>query len=90
MPVSRFAVLAGVPLRTYRRRIAVARAGGPPGKGPWPAPAVDTVEPVAAKYAEDWPAWGHRKIAAMMRADVDPCTHSDFSATLSSNCWRTP
>lgn len=30
---------------------------------------MDTVEPVAAKYAEDWPAWGHRKIAAMMRAD---------------------
>jgi putative transposase len=23
----------------------------------------------AAKYAADWPAWGHRKIAAMMRAD---------------------
>jgi len=41
----------------------------PPGKGPWPAPVVDLLEPVAAKYAEDWPAWGHRKIAAMMRAD---------------------
>jgi transposase InsO family protein len=24
---------------------------------------------MAAKYAGDWPAWGHRKIAAMMRAD---------------------
>ncbi|MEU0500089.1 hypothetical protein [Nocardia sp. NPDC005998] len=23
----------------------------------------------AAKYAEEWPAWGHRKIAALMRAD---------------------
>ncbi len=69
MPVSRFAVLAGIPIRTYRRRLAVARAGGPPGKGPWPAPVVDLLEPVAAKYAEDWPAWGHRKIAAMMRVD---------------------
>ena len=56
-------------IRTYRRRLAVARAGGPPGKGPWPAPVVDLLEPVAAKYAEDWPAWGHRKIAPMMRAD---------------------
>jgi putative transposase len=38
-------------------------------KGPWPAPVVDSVEAVAAKYAEAWPAWGHRKIAALMRAD---------------------
>ncbi len=24
---------------------------------------------MSAKYAEAWPAWGHRKIAALMRAD---------------------
>jgi len=30
---------------------------------------VDAIEAVAAKYAADWPASGHRKIAAMMRAD---------------------
>lgn len=38
-------------------------------KGPWPAPKVDQYEAIAAKYAQDWPAWGHRKIAALMRAD---------------------
>jgi len=38
-------------------------------KGPWPAPVVDSVEAVSAKYAGAWPAWGHRKIAALMRAD---------------------
>ncbi|GAB3399374.1 transposase [Flindersiella endophytica] len=27
------------------------------------------MEAVAAKYAADWPAWGHRKIAAMIRVD---------------------
>ncbi|MER5226405.1 integrase core domain-containing protein [Streptomyces flaveus] len=32
-------------------------------------PTADAVEATAAKYAADWPAWGHRKIAAMMRAD---------------------
>jgi transposase InsO family protein len=32
-------------------------------------PAVDEIEATAAKYAEAWPAWGHRKIAALMRAD---------------------
>lgn len=68
MPVSRFARLAGIPERTYRHRRAQLHAGRP-AKGPWPAPAVDAIEPIAAKYAADRPAWGHRKIAAMMRAD---------------------
>ena len=27
---------------------------------PWPAPRVDAIEALAAKYAADWPAWGHR------------------------------
>ncbi|WP_280331409.1 integrase core domain-containing protein [Nocardia wallacei] len=68
MPVSRFARLAGIPERTYRRRRARLRGGAPPC-GPWPAPKVERFEPIAAKYANEWPAWGHRKIAAMMRAD---------------------
>ena len=68
MPVSRFSRLAGIPERTYRRRLARHRAGDP-STGPWPAPKVDDIEATAAKYAVDWPAWGHRKIAAMMRAD---------------------
>ena len=68
MPVSRFTALAGIPERTYRRRLARLRAGDHV-KGPWPAPKVESVEALAAKYAADWPAWGHRKIAALMRAD---------------------
>lgn len=68
MPVSRFAPLAGIPERTYRRRLARLRHGAPV-KGPWPTPQVDAWEGLAARYATDWPAWGHRKIAAMMRAD---------------------
>jgi len=67
-PVSRFAALAGIPERTYRRRLARLRAGDV-GKGPWPAPRVDAIDALAAKYAADWPARGHRKVAAMMRAD---------------------
>jgi putative transposase len=68
LPVSRFARLTGIPERAYRRRLARRRDGDPPN-GPWPSPKVDQFEPIAAKYAEEWPAWGHRKIAAMMRAD---------------------
>jgi putative transposase len=54
--------------RSYHRKLARLRNGGA-GKGPWPAPVVDSVEALAAKYAEAWPAWGHRKIAALMRVD---------------------
>jgi putative transposase len=68
LPVSRFARLAGIPRRTYHRRLARV-LHGESVKGPWPAPVVDAVESLAAKYAEAWPAWGHRKIAALMRAD---------------------
>lgn len=30
---------------------------------------MDAVEPLVAKYAGDWPAWGHRKIFGLMRAE---------------------
>lgn len=72
MPTSRFCALLGIPRRTYTRWQARSRTGGldlADRKGPWPAPVVDEVEPVAAKYAADWPGWGHRKIYGLMRAD---------------------
>jgi putative transposase len=68
MPILRFCQLTGIPRRTYTRWRAKVAAGSPP-KGPWPAPVVDEIEPVAAKYAADWPAWGHRKIHWLMSAD---------------------
>jgi hypothetical protein len=68
MQTSRFTALIGVPERSWRRWQSRARAGDPP-KGPWPAPVVEVIEPVAAKYATDWPAWGHRKVHALMTAD---------------------
>lgn len=68
MPVSRFAALAGIAERTYWYWLARHRNGWPV-KGPWPTPAVDAIEALAAKYAAQRPAWGHRKIAALLRAD---------------------
>ena len=38
-------------------------------KGPWPAPVRDRVEPAAIAYADRFPAWGHRKLAMLMRID---------------------
>jgi len=37
---------------------------------------------LAAKYAEAWPAWGYRKIAAMMRADGHQVTNSSVQRAL--------
>lgn len=68
MPVSRFCQLTGIPRRTYHRWMANVRRTGR-AKGPWPAPVVDGAEALVAKYAADWPAWGHRKIYGLMRAD---------------------
>ena len=68
LSVSRVAELVGVPRRTYHYRLARLRAGDP-AKGPWPAPVVDRIEPVVAKYAAEWPAWGHRKIRAIATVD---------------------
>lgn len=62
-------MLTGIPRRTCHRKLARHRSGESAGKGPWPAPAAGAIEPVAAKYAADWPAWGNRKIHAMMAAD---------------------
>lgn len=81
LPVSRFAFLARIPERTYRRRLARLRAGDPP-KGPWPAPVVDRIEELAAKYAQEWPAWGYRKIGALMRADGHEVTNSSVQRAL--------
>ena len=69
MPVSRFCQLTGIPRRTYHRKLARARSGEPAVKSPRPAPVVERWEPVVAKYAADWPAWGHRKIHTLMAVD---------------------
>ena len=43
---------------------------------------VDRIEALAAKYAETWPAWGYRKIAAIMRADGHQVTNSSVQRAL--------
>jgi transposase InsO family protein len=81
MPVSRFCALTGIPRRTYHRWQAKARAGMP-AKGPWPAPVVDPAEALVAKYAADWPAWGHRKIYGLMRADGHQLSRSSVERAM--------
>ena len=45
-------------------------------------PRVDGIEAAAVKYAADWPAWGHRKIAALMRVDGYQVSTSTVQRTL--------
>lgn len=78
MPIARFSELIGMPRRTYTRRRSRWLAGEPV-KGPWPAPVVEAIEPTVAKLAEAWPAWGHRKIAALHAIE-----HPDLVASVSS------
>ncbi len=55
LTTSRPSELIGVPRRTYQYRLSKWRAGDPV-KGPRPAPVVDRIEPLVAKYAERWEA----------------------------------
>jgi putative transposase len=65
-----FTAPLGMPRATwYRWRAAVTGGAARPGKGPWPAPVVDQIEPLAAKHAEQWAAWGHRKVWGLLAAD---------------------
>lgn len=68
MSTARFVRLLGVPERSYRRWQQRQRQGRAM-KGPWPAPQQDRVEPAAVEYADRFPAWGHRKVAELMRID---------------------
>ena len=68
MPTSRFCALIGMPERTWRRHQARARAARPV-KGPWPRPARARVREAVRAHALAHPAWGHRKVWAMVRYD---------------------
>ena len=68
MPTSRWCEKFGVPERTWRRWQSRSRAGEPV-KGPWPKPARDAVRDRVLAHAAAHPAWGHRKIWAMVRHD---------------------
>jgi transposase InsO family protein len=68
MSTTRFCALIDMPERTWRRWQAKARAGGC-SKGPWPRPARAAALGLARNHALAHPAWGHRKVWAMVRHD---------------------
>jgi len=68
LSVSRFCEIAGVPRASWYRHARRA-AEDLPARGPWPAPVRDRIEQPAAQLALEWPAWGHRKIHALLTVD---------------------
>jgi putative transposase len=68
LTISRFCELAGIHRSTYHRWAARARDGAPP-RGPWPRPVRDRISAAARELALEWPAWGHRKLWALLVAD---------------------
>ncbi|HPZ51119.1 MAG TPA: IS3 family transposase, partial [Propionibacteriaceae bacterium] len=68
MSTARFCQLIDMPERTWRRWQAKTTAGGQ-AKGPWPAPARESARDRVLCHAHKHPAWGHRKIWAMVRHD---------------------
>ncbi len=68
MSTARFCQLIDMPERTWRRWQANARAGGRV-KRRWPRPARQAAKERALGHALAHPAWGHRKIWAMVRHD---------------------
>jgi putative transposase len=81
---TRFCRLIETPERTWRRWQARTRAGDSL-KGPWPTPAQDAVEAAAVAKAKDWPAWGHRKVTALLRADGVPAAEATVKRALRRN-----
>ena len=68
LSVTRFCELAGIHRSTWHRWAARAR-DGVAQRGPWPRPVRDRIAEPARELALQWPAWGHRKIWALLQAD---------------------
>lgn len=75
MSTSWFCQVFDVPERTWRRWQAKARAGQAP-KGPWPRPVREPVRETVVAHALAHPAWGHRKVWAMVRHDGRRVSHA--------------
>ena len=81
MSTSRFCELFDMPERTWRRWQAKAKQDRPP-KGPWPQPARDAARSLTIMHATAHPAWGHRKVWAMVRHDGHRVSQATVLRTL--------
>ncbi len=86
LSVSRFCQLTGYARASfYRHRTKASRTGSSPVvKGPWPAPVRERFSEEIIDFALAWPAWGYRKIWALMRAQGYQVSQSTVRRELST------
>ena len=65
LSIARLGALVGVHRSTWHRWAARER-DGQPVRGPWPRPVRGRISPSARELALAWPAWGNRKIWALL------------------------
>lgn len=68
LSITGFCALAGIHRSTWHRWAARVRDGRP-ARGPWPRPVRERISEPARERALQWPAWGHRKVWALLAAD---------------------
>ncbi|MGH2703832.1 MAG: transposase [Actinomycetota bacterium] len=82
----RFCELLRIPRPTwYRWRSASSNT-----KGPWPTPVQDAIEAAAKEFAGTWEAWGHRKLAELLRLDGRRTSDSTVFRVLDRNGLTLP
>ena len=86
LTTTRFCELLGIPRPTWHRW----RAASSNTKGPWPTPAQDAIETAAKELASTWEAWGHRKLAELLRVGGYPASDSTTFRVLARNGLTLP
>lgn len=89
MSTARFCAVIDMPERTWRRWQAKTRAGQQ-AKGSWPRPARSSALELARKHALAHPAWGHRKIWAMVRHEGHVVSEATILRLLRDECLILP
>lgn len=89
LSVTRICELAGIHRSTWYRWRARARDGRP-DRGPWPTLVRDAVDVPARDMALAWPAWGHRKIWALLVADGHEASQATVRRALRARALLQP
>jgi len=89
LSVTRMCALVGVHRSTWHRWAARERDGRPP-RGPWPRPVRSRISDPARELALRWPAWGHRKIWALLEADGHHASQATVERALRDHALLQP
>ena len=87
--IAAFCRLAGVPRSTWHRWAARER-DRESARSRWPRPVRERIEGPARELALAWPAWGHRKIWALLRADGHVASPATVERALRDHCLLQP